>query len=118
MHYEYFIKQDIHKNNKFNQKTNEKEYNDFVNKHKSYIIKTIYDIMEGKNVNNEKMNSIFEQLINEIKDKKNIEEKLIEDEKNYVDNNDYLEIETYKTLFIGGENKTKKQVISEIFKKS
>lgn len=114
MHYEYIA----NKNSEL--KTNiDHVTDDFIKENKSYIMEKIFDIIEGKYKDNEQVVHTFNQLVKLLQEQKEIEEfQFFEDS---IDNNtDYdniSDIELYKTLFIGKENKSKKQVISEIFKK-
>lgn len=115
MHYEYIV------NTNSELKTNINLVTDsFIKENKSYIMEKIFDIIEGKYKDNEQVVYTFNQLVKLLQEQKEVEEfQFFEDS---MDNDttfdNICDIELYKTLFIGKEKKTKKQVISEIFKKS
>lgn len=114
MHYEYIanITSELKKNI-------DCDTNNFIKENKSYIMEKIFDIIEGKYKDNEQVVHSFNQLVKLLQEQKEIEEFQFFEESidNDIDYDNISDIELYKTLFIGKENKTKKQVISEIFKK-
>jgi hypothetical protein len=117
MYYEYIV----NKQSDIKQHLCDSELNRFIKENKSYIMEKIFDIIEDKYIDNEKVICAFHHLVTLFKEQKemeeiNIIEDFIEEECHIYDNMN--DIELYKTLFIGKENKTKKQVISEIFKKT